>query len=240
LLNPSTQYQVTACASGGSGTCSSTSTITPSESEYTVYIDTGVTRQMTNIFDTVSFVITPHSVGIGKSNASTFNFTVVCTSDDLSLFWAELRDVNGTLLSNESSSSADGGTVISTVDTTNYSRIYGTFYISRVGYNTYQTTKNWFVTDFSAGNYSLFTILISGFNNVTGISPFAKSIISIFVILGIMAGCNFYLGIGAFGSSLIGMIILTIMTIFGFFSIPAIIVMWIALIGYLIITKGGG
>jgi hypothetical protein len=70
-------------------------------------------------------------------------------------------------------------------------------------------------------------------------SSFAKSIVSIFVILGIMAGCNFYLGIGAFGSSLIGMIVLTIMTLFGFFSIPAIIVMWIALIGFVVITRGG-
>jgi hypothetical protein len=239
LLNPSTQYQVTACLNAGAGTCSITSTITPSESSYTIYVNTGITRTMTNIFDTVSFVITPSQVSIGRSNASTFNFTVVCTSNDLALFWAELRDVNGTLLSNVSSSSNSGGTVVGTVNTTNYSRVYGTFYIARTGYSTYTTTKNWFVADFGAGNYSFFTILTSGFTNMTGMSSFGKSIVSIFVILGVMAGCNFYLGVGAFGSSLIGMIALTTLTIFGFFSIPAIIVMWIALIGYLVISRGG-
>lgn len=239
LLNPSTQYQVSACANSGTGQCSSTSTITPSEAEYTIFIDTGVTRALTNIFDTVGFVIQPAFVSLGRSNATSINFTVTCTSNDLVRFWAELRDENNTLISNLSSTSSNGGSVNSIVDSTNLSRIYGTFFITRTGFPTFQTTKNWLIRDFGAGNYSFFTILSSSFKNMTGMSDFAKSLVSIFLILGVMAGCNFYLGVGAFGSSLIGIIVLTIMTLFGFFNIPALIVMWIALIGYLVMTRGG-
>jgi hypothetical protein len=239
LMNPSEPYQVVAWYYYGTSWISSpTYSVTPSLSDYTITISISVGGAFKNIFDTVVYRIEPSGFALPRTNSTTINFTVSCTSSDLEWFAYNLTDQNGTYLTSGNMTTATGGKLTATIDTTNLTKVYGTFYINRAGFSTYSMTKNFIVYDYGYGNYSFFAFLLNTKND-SSIPDFAKQIVVIFVTIGIMAGMM-TLGIGAFGSALVGMAFITITAVFNWFSFPAMIVMWLALIGYLVLMRGYG
>jgi hypothetical protein len=234
LLNPSTQYRVEATYQGLS---SGVQTITPSETEYTLTIVTGQSYTYTNIFNTVSYTINPMYLSLPKTNSTYINFSVVCVSNDLEWYAVNLTDENYTQIFFQNNTNASGGKINANINTTDLSAVYGTFYIKRTDYALFTDTKNYLVSTYNAGNYSFFAFL-TNLTEDTSMSNFSKSIISLFVIVGIMAGVV-AMGISAMGAGVVGMTIITILSIMGWFYLPALIFMWVAVLGYVIVTRGG-
>jgi hypothetical protein len=234
LMNPSTQYQVEATYQGLS---SGIQTITPSESEYTIYITTGTSYTYTNIFNTVSYSISPQYLTLPRTNSTYINFSVVCTTNDLEYIRTVLTDENLTVIYDSNLTSGSGGNINANIDTTNLSAVYGTFYIKRTNYNLFTDTQNYLVRDYTFGNVSFFSFLTM-LSGDTSMSDFTKSIISLFVTVGIMAGVV-SMGIQPMGAGVVGMAIITILSIMGWFYLPALIFMWVGVLGYVIVTRGG-
>lgn len=234
LLNPSTSYRIEATYQGLS---SGIQTITPSESTYTLTIAIGQSYTYQNLFNTVSYSISPMYLSLPRTNSTYINFSAICSSNDLEYIRTILRDQNNTVIYNSTFTSTTGGTINANINTSNLTAVYGTFQIKRNNYTLFNDSKNYIVSNYYAGNYSFFAFLIN-LSQDKSMSTFAKSIISLFVVVGVMAGV-FTLTQSQLGAGVTGMICITILSIMGWFYLPALIFMWIAVLGYVIVTRGG-
>jgi len=236
FMNPAEQYQIEATYQG---LTSGVQTIQPTESSYTIIIPT-VTEVVTfdSSFDQVEYKINPKGMWLEESNNTSITFLVNCWSEDLEYFNLTLKDQNYTTIDTQSSTSDSGGVLVSVIDTTNISRVYGTFSLKRDNRNEYTFTRNWIVEDLTPTNYSLVGALFTFADIPDDEMGMGAKMIVVLVVATAIMGSAIAFGLGGFVSAIIGASVITIFTLFGWFPATAMVLIWAIILGISFLTRG--
>lgn len=228
------RYQVT--ATDGT-TTSSVYTITPTLGSYTIILGTSGVPDVPNLFDTVTWSITPTMYQIPFSNSTPVTFKTFDSASGLTLTKMWLYYGNGTLITSPSSASSNGATLSANIKTAvpNNSLIIGVFEIDKTGFAQYNISRNFLVMHYANYTFSLSNVLHS-FESTPSISAGWKQIIVIGFCLGIAIVT--FRWIGDIGALFVGALLFTICSYFGLLGWMISVLIWMLLIGY-IFVKGG-
>lgn len=234
LLNPSDEYRIEATSGGAT---SGYKYIQPTQPQYTIQIPitTTAVEGYSGLFTQVSYTIYPNSLWIQVSNSSIFSFSVTAWVNDLGSYSMVLKDQNNTILYNNTTISTIGGTMNTSIDTTNLSRVIGLYTINRTGFEPFTITRYYTMYDFNTTNSGLLGVFTT-MQNADDISTGAKSIIILVVTVALMGTIVGY--VGGFGAGVIGLSLITISTLFGWFDYRITVLLWSLLIGLTILTRG--
>jgi len=213
-------------------------TIQPTQSSYSIIIPYVIdTSQWSNIFQTIWWNYEPKDSFVVEDDAVDFKYMIHDSDGELEWFSFVLVDENSTVLfSNNTTDAPTGGVISAELNTTGLSNITGTFSFKKENFGVWSVEREWDVLGKRPGNYTLFTFF-EKLEDDTTIPSSTKAIISLFIVIGIMAGLVVIMG--SFGAALVGMGILTLLAMFNWFPVVHIIFIWTALIGYLVLARGG-
>ena len=233
LMNPSEQYQVEATYQTYT---SGNVTITPSEAEYTITIPIPIAESSyDSMFSSVTYKIVPSNLWLPSADSTTINFTVVDSEDSLEYVTMTLADQNSTIIFNQTATESGTNFISANINTSNLSRVYGTFYIKKLNFGEFSTTKNYLVDSFTSSNTSLTGALFT-FDSNNEMPTFAKSLVVLVLALVVMASLVFTTG--GFLAGIVGLAIITIATPYGWFDWTATLICWSVFIGYMVFMRG--
>lgn len=226
------QYRVT--ATDGT-TTSIIYTITPTLPSYSIILGISGSNPTPNIMDSISWKITPLTYQIPYSNNTTVTFYVYDSEGEINFIKMWLSYGNDTSITNVSSSSAHGSTLIGYVNTTNTSLIKGIFEINRIGFDDYNITRNFMVRNYANYSYSLSNIL-NAFKNESSISDGWKQII----VFGLAIGCAIavFKFAGDMGALLTFAVVMTVAVLFGWIGWVIVMLIWLLVVGYAFMRGG--
>ena len=236
FMNPSESYQVEATFGPDS---SGVQTIQPTESQYTIIIETGEDIIVyEGMFDQVTFQVTPAGMWLPLANSTNIVYSVTSWDNDFTYFNMTLTDENSTVIFNDTSNVSSGGVIIGSINTTGIERVYGTFEFQRTGRTPYSFTKNWIIDDLQITEVSLVGALFQ-FGNIPnedfGIG--AKMLVVLILTTAIM-GSLLMFGVSGFASAIVGASAITIATLFGWFPASAMVLIWLIVLGATFLIRG--
>lgn len=154
-LNPNNQHTITFTKAGYT---SYTTTITPTQSSYTIVLGAVSSSSLTDYTQGIIYSIQPTlGTTLSPNTSYNFNFTMNSTYWSLDSFGFNLLGQNGTILGSNSTSGSNTGTVIIWANTSNYTHITVQYYWVINGTYSNGSSGGYDVYDFTTGNgYSIF------------------------------------------------------------------------------------
>lgn len=161
-------------------------TITPTQSSYTVTLGGTTESNATNYQQGISYSVTPLLIELANGTDYEFNFTISTSYWSLDGFGFNITNEDGTNVGTVSSSSSSGGTVSLTLNTGLNESFYMVAYYS-VENNTIEVSRAWLINtvdyDYSIANLvSRFSTYLAA-DGLFGLDSFGAGLIIFFTII---------------------------------------------------------
>jgi hypothetical protein len=205
-LNPNTFYRMTFSKSGYS---TETVTLRPIQSQYEIVLDSTITVAYNNTWDGVIVLLHPTKNVFSYTDNITFIYNITDYYSSLSSFTVNITNGTNILFFGNSSNSAGGKLNYSVWNLAPYSNttLTMTAKFTRHGFPTATLTRNFTITLYSPGNYTLYDGLVR-LSRGEGMDKGTATLIALVIIAIMMTGAGLVVGtVGAGTVGLIGLVI---------------------------------
>jgi len=164
FLDPLVSYTIAASRTGYS---SSSITINPSLSDYTIRLFSGTTTNVSTQFSDIWWQYLPSGCGYVNSTAQLFNFTITSSNSSLVNYGLNIT-VNETLMFSGTGTNAAGGSINATLNLANYSGtvLTSVYWFNKTGYPVYTGRTDCNIFANRTTNTTLYSVLMDMGANV--------------------------------------------------------------------------
>jgi len=158
FVNPNFNHRYTVTKTGYQ---SQTVTITPTQSVYTLTLSASLVAQ-NYTYKGINYVTYPAPGGLAPFTNYIFGFNITTSQENIESCLIEIRNSTFDILGNQSGCSTGGGNVSITINTANYSKLFGYYYLDLGdGLELIKANDAWYVENVSLGGSGVWDLLIS-------------------------------------------------------------------------------